>query len=186
MSEQILSETEKKMKKSVEAFEKEMSRIRTGRASPALLESIRVEYYGSEVPLQQVASVSVPEPRSITIQPWEKSLVQNIEKAILKSDLGITPKIDGHFIRLNFPPLTEERRRDLVKMVKKIAEDARIAVRNVRRDANEHIKREEKASEISEDESKKQQHKIQEFTDKFIKEIDKVLAGKEAEIMEGK
>jgi ribosome recycling factor len=163
-----------------------MAHIRTGRASTALLENIRLEYYGSEVSLQQVASISIPEPRAIAIQPWEKGLLQNIEKAILKSDLGITPKNDGQFIRLNFPPLTEERRRDLVKMVKKLAEDARIAVRNVRRDANEHIKREEKASDISEDQSKKEQSKVQEYTDKFIKEIDKVLANKEAEIIEGK
>jgi ribosome recycling factor len=174
------------MLKSVETLEKELVKIRTGRASPSLLEGIKVEYYGNEVPLQQVASITIPESRSLAIQPWEKGMTDKIEKAILKSDLGITPLNDGHFVRLNFPPLTEERRKNLVKTVHKIAEDFRIAVRNVRRDANEHLKKAEKDKEISEDDLKRAEKKVQEHTDKYIKEIDRALKEKETEIMEGK
>lgn len=185
MTDEILLDTEERMGKSVDSFERELVRIRTGRATPNLLDGIRVEYYGNEVPLNQVASISIPEPRSITIQPWEKGMAAKIEKAILKSDLGITPMNDGNFVRLNIPPLTEERRKDLVRMVKKMAEDSRVAIRNIRRDANDQLKKTEKASDISEDESKRAQNDVQELTDNYIKEIEKILNDKEAEIMEG-
>jgi ribosome recycling factor len=185
MTDDILLDAEERMTKSVEAFERELVHIRTGRASPSLLDSIKVDYYGSETPLNQVASISIPEPRSITIQPWEKKMLAPIEKAILKSDLGITPANDGNFIRLNIPPLTEERRRDLVKMVKKITEDSRVAIRNIRRDANEQLKKAEKASDISEDQNKRALVEVQKLTDNYIEQIDEIFQDKEKEIMEG-
>jgi len=184
MVDDILLDAEERMSKSVDTFKIELSKIRTGRATPALVESIRVDYYGSEVPLKQAASINIPDPRSIAIQPWDKSMLSVIEKAILKSGIGITPMNDGHFVRLNMPELTEERRRDLVKMVKKIAEEYRVAIRNVRRDANEHLKKEEKASEITEDEMKIGLEEVQKLTDEYIEKVDKILQGKEEEIME--
>lgn len=184
MTEEILFDAEDRMSKSVDSFERELVKIRTGRATTNLVDSLKVEYYGSEVPLKQVASISIPDPRSIAIQPWEKGIIGNIEKAILKSDIGITPNNDGTFVRLNIPDLTEERRKDLVKMVKKVTEDYRVAIRNIRRDANDQLKKAEKASEISEDDMKRSQTKVQELTDEYIKQIDKILQDKETEIME--
>jgi len=184
MVDDILLDAEERMSKSVDTFKIELSKIRTGRATPGLVESIRVDYYGSEVPLKQTASISIPDLRSIAIQPWDKGMLPVIEKALLKSSIGITPMNDGHFIRLNLPDLTEERRRDLVKMVKKIAEEHRIAIRNVRREANEHLKKEEKASEITEDEMERALDEVQKLTDEYIEQVDKILQGKEEEIME--
>ena len=185
MTDDILLDAEERMGKSVESFQKELVRIRTGRATPNLLDSIKVDYYGAETPLNQVASINIPEPRSIAIQPWDKGMLGAIEKAILKSDLGITPINDGIFVRLNIPALTEERRKDLVKTVKKITEEYRVAIRNIRRDANEQLKKAEKASDISEDQSKRALDGVQELTDNYIKDIDKIMAEKEIEIMEG-
>ncbi|RJP80941.1 MAG: ribosome recycling factor [Candidatus Zixiibacteriota bacterium] len=184
MNHEILNDAETRMKKSVEAFRHELVKIRTGKASTALLDGIRVDYYGTQVPLNQVASLSTPEPRLIIIQPWDKGMIGKIEKEILKSDLGLNPVNDGTFIRLAVPMLTEERRKDLVKLVRKYAEESRVAIRNIRRDTNEHLKREEKDSNISEDDLKKLQTRTQELTDKYIKNIDEVLDKKEKEIME--
>ncbi len=184
MTDDILLDAEERMSKSVDAFKRDLIHIRTGRATPGLLDGIKVEYYGSEVPLNQVASISIPDPRSITIQPWEKGLASKIEKAILKSELGITPVSDGNFVRLTIPQLTEERRRDLVRMIKKMSEEARVAIRNIRRDANEKLKKSEKSSDISEDESKRAQTEVQKLTDQYVENIDELLAGKENEIME--
>lgn len=184
MLNQVYQEMERKMAKAAEALKAEFAGIRTGRANPALLEGIRVQSYGALVPLNQVAGVSVPEPRLLVIQPWDKSALSEIEKAILKSELGLTPMNDGRVIRLPIPPLTEERRRELSKVVKKMAEDHKVAVRNIRREANDEIKKLEKDKKISEDDSKKALEKTQELTDKAIKGIDEVLAKKEKEIME--
>lgn len=184
MTEEILFDTEDRMSKSVDSFERELVKIRTGRATTNLVDGIKVDYYGAETPLNQVASISIPDPRTIAIQPWEKGIIGAVEKAILKSDIGITPNNDGTFIRLNIPDLTGERRKDLVRMVKKITEDYRVAVRNVRRDANDQLKKAEKASEISEDDMKRSQTKVQDLTDEYIKQIDKMLQDKETEIME--
>lgn len=172
------------MKKTVELFRKELSSLRAGRASPALLEKITVDYYGVPTPVNQIATITVPEPRLMVIQPWDKSMVSSIEKAIMKSDLGITPRSDGNLIRLSIPQLTEERRAELVKMVRKKAEEERIAIRNLRRDANDDIRELEKEGEISEDEARRTQDEVQKLTDKYIAEIDKILSAKEKEIME--
>ncbi len=180
----VLDTAGKKMDKAIEAFQRELDRVRTGRATPALLDGITVDYYGTPMPLNQVASVSVPESRLLTIQPWDANILPDIEKAVLKSELGLTPTNDGKIIRIAVPPLTEERRKDLVKLVKKMAEEARVAVRNVRRDAIEKLKAQKKNKEISEDEMYKLQDKVQEITDEHIKEIDKILAEKEKEILE--
>ncbi|MGI6093275.1 MAG: ribosome recycling factor [Veillonellaceae bacterium] len=181
---EVYSSHEEKMKKALEALRRELASLRAGRATPALLDKVTVEYYGAQTPISQVANISVPEPRMITIQPWEKSLVAQIEKAIMKSDLGLTPNSDGSVIRLVIPQLTQQRRTELVKMVHKKSEESRVAVRNLRRDANDTIKKLEKDKTISEDETKKAQDEIQKLTDKYIKEIDRVMAGKEKEIME--
>lgn len=173
-----------KMNTTIEVFKKDLSSIRTGRASLALLEGITVDYYGTPTPLNQVATLGVPDPRQITIQPWDTKIIPDIEKAILKSNLGITPTNDGKIIRLNIPPLTEERRKELVKVAKKKAEDARIAVRNIRRDINEEIKKAEKEKLLSEDNAKKLHEEIQKITDSFIVKIDDILHNKEKEIME--
>ena len=185
MIDEMLFECEEKMEKVVEAFKREMLHIRTGRATPNLLDGIKVEYYGTEVPINQVASISIPEPRTIAIQPWEKGMAGKIERAILKSDLGITPNNDGSFVRLNIPSLTEERRKDLVRMVRKSAEEYRVSIRNIRRESNDRLKKAEKASEITEDENKRTQTKVQELTDDYIQKIDTILQDKEMEIMEG-
>lgn len=174
---------EGKMKKSLDSLREEYATIRAGRANPHLLDKIRIDYYGQPSPLQSVANVSVPEARMIQIQPWEPKLIKEIEKAILASDLGLTPGNDGKVIRLVFPELTEERRKDLVKDVKKKAENAKVAVRNIRRDANDVIKKAAKASEISEDEQKQVEEEIQKLTDKFVAEVDKVMEEKSKEIL---
>jgi ribosome recycling factor len=184
MNHAILTDAENRMKKTIEALRQELVKIRTGKASPALLDGLRVEYYGAQVPLNQVASVSTPEVRLLVIQPWDKSMISKIEREIQKSDLGLNPVNDGTFIRLAIPTLTEERRKELVKLVRKYAEDSRVAVRNIRRDANEHLKREEKEGKLPEDEAKKLQSRNQELTDKSIKSIDEILEKKEKEIME--
>lgn len=173
-----------KMEKSMDAFRVELTRIRTGRASLALLDGVKVDAYGSHMPLNQVGSLTVPESRMIVIQPWDTQLLGVIEKALLKSDLGLTPLNDGKVLRINIPQLTEERRKGLVKQVKKIAEEYRVAVRNVRRDAIEALKRQKKDKEISEDEMFKLQDDAQKETDLFIKKIDEIAAGKEKEVME--
>lgn len=173
-----------RMEKAVAALRRELATIRAGRATPSLLDKITVDYYGSATPLNQLANISAPEPRLLVIQPWDKKTVAEIERAILKSDLGLTPSNDGTVIRLAVPQLTEERRRELVKVVRKKAEEARVAVRNVRRDVNEEIKKNEKNSVITEDELHKTQDEIQKMTDKHIEEVEKVLAAKEKEIME--
>lgn len=184
MIKEVLHEIEDKMKKSIASLEKELGGLRAGRATPALLEKISIEYYGVPSPIHQVASVSVPEPRVLVIQPWDKSLIKHIEKAIQKSDLGITPMSDGVVIRLTIPPLTHERRTDLVKVARKKAEEGRVAIRNLRRDGNDMVKALEKGGEISEDHAKKGQEDVQKLTDRHIKTVDEVLAAKEAEILE--
>jgi ribosome recycling factor len=181
---EVIKHTEQSMEKSIESLKHELMGIRTGKANPGLLEGIRVTYYGQTVPLKQVANIAVPEPRLITVHPWEKSLVPEIEKAIRSSGLGLNPLIEGLVIRLPIPPLTEERRRELVKVVKKYGEEARVAVRNVRRDSNERFKKLEKDRKISEDELHTRQEEVQKMTDKFIKQVDEVIEGKEKEIME--
>ena len=172
------------MQGAIDALKKEFASVRTGRASLGLLEGIVVDYYGTPTPVQQLASLSIPESRQIAIQPWEQKLIPEIERAILKSDLGLTPMNDGKLIRINIPILTEERRKQLVKIVKKRAEESKIAVRNIRRDANEELKKLEKNEHISEDEVKKEHDEIQKTTDSFIKKIDELLEHKEKEIME--
>ena len=173
---------DEKMKKTVDFLEQDYATIRAGRANPHVLDKIRVDYYGTPTPLQQVGNITVPEARMIQIQPWEKSLITDIEKAILASDVGITPSNDGSVIRLVFPELTEERRKDLVKEVKKKAEDGKVAVRNVRRDGNDALKKLEKA-EVSEDEVADLQDKLQKLTDGYIKTIDDLMDKKSKEIM---
>lgn len=184
MKHPVLDEASKKMDKAVKAYDKELTRVRTGRATPALLEGITVDYYGSQMPINQVASISVPESRQLVIQPWDQNVLPEIEKAILKSELGLTPNNDGKVVRVSIPPLTEERRRELVKLVNKMAEEARVAVRNVRRDYMERLKRMKKDKEISEDEMYKLQDELQKITDDHIETIDGIRADKEKEIME--
>lgn len=174
---------EEKMNKSMESLKEEYASIRAGRANPHLLDKIKVDYYGQPSNLQAVANISVPEARIIQIQPWESKLIKEIEKAILASDLGLTPSNDGKIIRLVFPELTEERRKDLVKDIKKKAENAKVAIRNIRRDANDIIKKAAKASEISEDEQKQIEDEIQKITDKFITQIDKTMEEKSKEVL---
>ncbi len=174
---------ESKMVKSLDNLKEEFSTIRAGRANPHLLDKLRVDYYGTPSPLQSVANISVPEARVIQIQPWESKIIKDIEKAILASDLGLTPSNDGKVIRLIFPELTEDRRKELVKDVKKRAENAKVAVRNIRREANDAIKKLNKNSEISEDEMKQLEEQVQKFTDKFITDIDKVTEDKSKEIL---
>lgn len=184
MDKKIFKETEDKMKKVLDNFKSELAAIRAGRASTALLDKISVDYYGVPTPINQLATISVPEPRMILIQPWDGKMINSIEKAILKSDLGLTPTSDGKVIRLVLPELTLERRKELVKMAKKKAEDAKVFVRNIRRDTNELIKKMEKNGEISQDDSKRWQEEIQKLTDNYIEQIDKALTNKEKEIME--
>ena len=174
---------EEKMTKSYDAMIREFTAIRAGRANPHVLDKLKVDYYGTPTPIQQVGNISVPEPRMLQIQPWEKSLIKAIEKAILTSDLGITPSNDGTVIRLVFPELTEERRKDLVKDIKKKGEAAKVAIRNIRRDANEVFKKQNKANEMSEDDMKDLETKTQKMTDKYIADIDKAVDEKSKEIM---
>ena len=174
---------EEKITKSYDAMIREFTAIRAGRANPHVLDKLKVDYYGTPTPIQQVGNISVPEPRMLQIQPWEKSLIKAIEKAIMTSDLGITPSNDGTVIRLVFPELTEERRKDLVKDIKKKGEAAKVAIRNIRRDANEVFKKQNKANEISEDDMKDLETKTQKMTDKYIADIDKAVDEKSKEIM---
>ncbi len=175
---------EDKMKKTISVLESEMKAVRAGRANPAILDKVTVEYYGAQSPLTQIASVSVPDARSILIQPWDASILGEIEKAILKSDIGITPNNDGKAVRLNFPPLTEERRKELVKGIRKKGEDSKVAIRSIRRDAMEDAKVQKKNGEITEDDVKNLEKDIQKLTDNFIKDIDSIIASKEKEILE--
>jgi ribosome recycling factor len=184
MLEKIYTETEEKMKKSFQSIQKEFSSLRTGKATSSLLDSIRVDYHGTIMPLNQLASVSVPEPRLLVVQAWDKSAVGEISKAIQKADLGLNPLVEGNIIRLPIPALNEERRRELVKHSKKVSEEGKVAIRNIRRDANEHLKKEEKDKTINEDDHKKGAEKIQKLTDKYIIMIDDLTAVKEKEIME--
>ncbi|HEX9750495.1 MAG TPA: ribosome recycling factor [candidate division Zixibacteria bacterium] len=172
------------MQKAVAATQRELASVRTGKASAALLEPVRVSYYGSEVPLSQAASISVPEARMIVVQPWEKQMTGEISKAILKAELGLNPIVDGNLIRVPIPALNEERRRDMVKLVKRHAEEGKVAVRNIRRDANDHLKKAEKDKTISEDVHHRLSDEIQKLTDEFIAQIDKMVTAKEAEVME--
>jgi ribosome recycling factor len=180
----VLNEAENRMKGVIAATKRDFAAVRTGRANPAILDRVSVDYYGTATPITQLATVSVPEPRLITIQPWDRSVLKEIERAILQSDLGLTPVNDGQIIRLAIPPLTEERRKELARLVRKEAEDKRVAVRNIRRDTNEQLKTMQKNGEISEDEAKRAEKQTQELTDKYIKEIDALLQAKEQEIME--
>lgn len=180
----IMNEAEDRMKKTVDVLRKELASVRAGRANPAMLEKITVDYYGTPTPVNQLANISIPESRMLVIQPWDKTSMPAIEKAILKSDLGLTPSNDGVVIRLAIPQLTAERRTEIVKTVKKKAEENRVAVRNIRRELIDDIKKVEKEKIVSEDESKKGQEKAQKLTDKYIKDIDDVLNKKEIEIME--
>jgi len=184
MIEQIKKNTDAKMQKSLSLFSQELSKLRTGRASPALLEGIKVDYYGSQLPLNQVATISIPEPRLIIIQPWDKTALPNIEKAIFKSAVGLTPNNDGNVIRLAVPPLTTERREELIKLTLRMAEETKVAIRNIRREANNEIKKLEKDKEISEDASFKAHEKIQQSTDDYIEKVDAVQQDKEKEIRE--
>ncbi|GIP56513.1 ribosome recycling factor [Paenibacillus sp. FSL W8-0186] len=183
MPQSIKKNAEERMDKAIQALKRDLATLRAGRANPSLLDRIQVDYYGTPTPVNQLANISTPDSRTLMIQPWDKSSLAEIERAIQKSDLGLTPANDGSMIRLSIPPLTEERRVDLVKMTKKFGEEAKVAIRNIRRDANDDIKKLEK-TEISEDESRRHQEDIQKSTDKFIAEVDKVLAAKEKEIME--
>lgn len=171
------------MDKAVEALKKDMTKVRTGRASTTLLDDVMVDYYGTPTPLNQVGTLSVPESRLITIQPWEKKLLPEIEKAIFKADIGLTPSSDGQLIRLVIPPMTEERRKEMGKLVRKMGEDAKVAARSARRDANDALKKLEKNKEISEDDQKRGEKEIQDLTDSYVVKIDELVAGKEKEIM---
>ncbi len=184
MLESIYDETRTSMGKSVKALKNELNRVRTGRASLSLLDGIKVDYYGTPTPLNQMATLAVPESRLITIQPWDVSIIKEIEKAILKSDLGLTPSSDGKIVRISIPPRTEERRKELVKVVRKICEDYKVSIRNIRRDSNELLKSMKKDGEISEDDAFKSQDEVQKITDEQIKLIDECFKEKEKEILE--
>jgi ribosome recycling factor len=179
-----MKNAESKMEKALAVLQSDFAAIRAGRANPAILDKVTVEYYGVATPIQQVGTIAVPEPRTITIQPWDTSILGEIEKAILKSDVGITPNNDGKTIRLNFPPLTEERRKELVKGISKRGEEGKVAVRNVRRDALEGFKKQKKDGEITEDDLKNLETQIQKLTDKFVAQIDSMVSAKEKEILE--
>lgn len=184
MINQIITDLSERMEKAIQSLRRDLATIRTGRANATLLDTISVEYYGVVTPLNQVANISTPDVRTLSIQPWDKSTLGEIEKAILRSDLGLTPSNDGTLIRLNIPMLTEDRRKELTKIAKRMGEDAKVAVRNIRRDVNEDLKRQEKDKLVSEDDSHRMLEEIQKSTDKFVLEIDEVVAHKEKEIME--
>jgi ribosome recycling factor len=184
MDEKVVKEVETKMEKTLLSFKTDLNKVRTGRASLALFDDIRVDYYGTPTPLNQMATLAVPEPRLITIQPWDTSIIGEIEKAILKSELGVTPASDGKIIRITIPRLTEERRKELVKVVKKMSEGAKVSVRNIRREANDELKVLEKDKKISQDQLHQWMEKVQVSTDKYIKRVDEVFAAKEKEILE--
>ena len=183
MTKQIVQEAESRMKKSLEVFRQELAGLKAGRATPAMLDKLRVDYYGTPTPINQLANIEVTDTRTLTIKPWDRSTLKAIEKAILTSDLGINPMNDGVVIRLNIPALTEERRKELVKVVHKRTEEQRVAIRNIRRDANEAIKKCEKDKACSEDEAKRAQDEVQKLTDKYIKEAESIMSAKEKEIM---
>ena len=180
----ILLDTEDRMEKAMAALERDFQKLRTGRATTALVDGIKADYYGTPTPIQQIAAISTPDPRILQISPWDGSALKPIEKAILNSDLGINPQNDGRNIRLNFPQLTEERRKELVKQIRKYAENGKVAIRNIRRDAMESFKKKEKASEITEDDLKQAEKDLQKLTDDSSKKIDELLARKEKELME--
>jgi ribosome recycling factor len=184
MIDEIIADAESRMGKSIDALHTELAKIRTGRAHPSLLDQIKVDYYGSPTPINQVANVSVEDSRTLMVTPWEKSMVSPVEKAIMNSDLGLNPATAGTVIRIPMPPLTEERRRDLVRVVKQEAEQARVAIRNIRRDANSDFKDLLKEKEISEDEERQAEDRIQKLTDRYVARVDDVLSVKEAELME--
>ncbi len=184
MTREIITDAERRMKKAVETAQHDFATIRTGRANPLVLDNIKVDYYGTPTPLNQMAGISVPEPRQLMVTPWDRTVINTILKAIQSSDVGLTPMSDGNVIRLNVPALTEERRKELIKQLHKKAEEHKVAVRNVRRDVNEHIKAQQKSAEITEDDAKREQDEIQKMTDKFIVETDKLTAAKEAELKE--
>lgn len=184
MIDEVKSEAAAGMEKAIDALRRDLGKVRTGRASLALLDDLRVDYYGVSTPLNQVGTMAVPEPRLITIQPWEKNLISEIEKAILRSDLGLNPTSDGQLIRLAFPPLTEERRREMVKQVKRMGEDSKIGVRNARREANDTLKKLEKDKDISEDDLKRGEKDVQDLTDQYVKKVDDIVELKEKELME--
>lgn len=183
MSEQVLANTKEKMEKSVTSLQTELAKLRTGRASLSMLDGIRVNYYGTQTPLNQVANLSIPEARLIVIQPWEANLIPEIEKAILQANLNITPSNDGKVVRLPIPKLTEERRKDIVKQVKALGEESKVSIRHARRDANEALKKDKSDSKISEDALKKTQDKIQKLTDEYVAKVDQILTKKETDIM---
>jgi ribosome recycling factor len=184
MSTEILSEAERKMGRAVEAMERDFQALRTGRASTSLVERLHVDYYGTQTPLNQLASISVPEPHQIVIQPWDRGVLGAIEKAIMKSDIGIMPNVDGTVVRLNIPPLTEERRKDIVRNVHKRMEEARVEVRNLRREANDSLKKEERDGDLGTDESRRQLDQLQKITDRVIADVDRLGDTKEQEVME--
>ena len=184
MLKEVVKKTEETMKHSIEHLQQELGGIRTGKANPALLDSIKVNYFGQQVPLKQVASIAAPDARLITVQPWDRSIIGEIEKAILASELGLNPQSDSALIRLPIPQLTEERRRDLAKVVKRLGEDTKVTIRNIRRDANERIRKLEKEHEIGEDAMRANQEEIQKLTDRYIVRVDEVVSVKEKEIME--
>lgn len=184
MSAEVLASAEHKMARAVEVMERDFQGIRTGRASTALVERLHVEYYGTPTPLNQLAGISVPEPHQIVIQPWDRSVLGAIEKAILKSDIGLMPNVDGTVVRLNIPPLTEERRRDIVKQVHRRMEEARVEIRNLRRDAADQLKREERDGDLGTDEAHRELEALQRLTDRFVADVDRVGAHKEQEVLE--
>ncbi|GED70206.1 ribosome-recycling factor [Brevibacillus reuszeri] len=184
MPQSVLKDMEDRMNKAINTLKKDLSSLRAGRANPAMLDRVLVDYYGSPTPISQLANISVPEPRMLIIQPWDKAALKEIDRALQQSDLGISPSNDGVVIRMVIPPLTEERRKDLVKLAGKSGEDSKVAIRNIRRDANDDIKKLEKAATISEDESRRHQESIQKTTDKFIAEVDKIVKDKEKDILE--
>jgi ribosome recycling factor len=184
MEEKTVKEVEAKMEKTLSTLKTDLNKVRTGRASLALFDDIRINYYGTPTPLNQMATLAVPEPRLITIQPWDLSIIGEVEKAILKSEIGVTPANDGKIIRITIPRLTEERRKELVKVVRKMSEGAKVAIRNIRREANEQLKGLEKNKKISQDQLRQWMDKVQVSTDKFIEKVDGILSSKEKEILE--
>jgi ribosome recycling factor len=184
MSTEVLSSTEKKMTRAVEVMERDLGGVRTGRASTSLVERIHVDYYGTQTPLNQLAGISVPEPHQIVIQPWDRAVLGAIEKAIIKSDIGLTPNVDGTVVRLNIPPLTEERRRDLVRVVHKRMEEARVEIRNLRREAADLLRKEERDGTLGADEVHRELDSLQRLTDRYVAEVDRIGSHKEQEVLE--
>ena len=184
MTSETLANAERKMLRAVEAMERDFQGLRTGRASTALVERVTVDYYGTQTPLNQLASISVPEPHQIVIQPWDRGVLGAIEKAIMKSEIGLMPNVDGTVVRLNIPPLTEERRKDIVRSVHKRMEEARVEIRNLRREANDALKKEERDGEIGADDARRQLDALQKVTDRFVADVDRLGGVKEQEVME--